>query len=1048
MFEQFRGFWLQMAVSAAAVCSAAVWRLRRACRSEPLPCRPLVVVALCLAGGCAAARLMPAFGLGGALLWWGAAAVALLGWGVSSPRAGTSVAWLCAAVACAGGAWGAAQHDLFRADDLAWGLTDEPQPVAIRCTLLESPRLLPPPAGMAGQAAARGPSSECVVAVHAVRNQAEWKPASGRAAVVVDGPPPDLRVGSGLTVLGRGLRPGPALNPGEFDFRARARTKRCLSIVRVGEPTAVKVAWEPPPWWPAAVVDDLRRRGAEALHAHLTPSRAPLAAALLLGSRESLPREEADDFLVTGTVHILSISGLHVGLLAVALAACLRAAFVPRKLALVCVAACIGLYMLVVRAETPVVRATLLVWLTCLGGLWERRSAAVNALAAAAITILIFRPGDVLSAGAQLSFLSTAVLVGTVAVVVRSRPEPDPIERLIERSRSPAERQLRHFGRQAWELFVVGAAVWAVTAPMVAARFHVVSPVGILLNVVVAPLVPLAMAMGFACVLMAGISTTLAAVCGAGCDAALGLVAQAVEFGALVPGGHAWVPGPPLWWVVGWYGCLAAAMWLIPAARLRSGATWAAVAGCWCAIGIVGCTAASAWWPGSTGLRVVMAAMGHGCGIVVRSPGGQCLVYDAGRLGAPGAARRGMESVLWSEGISRIDTLVISHADADHFNAVPDLLARFRVGRIVVSERFLASAAGGVAEVRGRAAAWGVPFCTVTAGESFAVDPLCRVRVLHAGPNGTAIDPRTDDNESSLVLAVEAAGRRLLLTGDVEGESLARFVRSGPGACDVLVAPHHGSRTTLPADVAVVTSPDWVFVSGLGGRSWPEVQAAYRDASGRDAAVLKTGGAGAIAVDLDASAVRVAQFVAGAWRAVRPAAGARRLPPAERLAQGVEQRGRERGARGGANRRGEVEHHEPGGEHQQRAADQGQHLPDAERGLGDVFEWNAYGHAGHAVGHAALFERDGCRVFEGRAEEARVARLFGRDHDRGAFLVSDITEIELLTRQRAAGDGARSQRSSSQRSSGQGTAGADRRADAGGGRQVDSRNLDVAIFER
>jgi len=994
------GIWPQAASRVAALWSAAAWRLRRACRSEPLPCRPLVVVAICLAGGCAAARLAPAFGLGGAVAWWGAAAGALVGWGVSWPRAGRSVAWLCAAVACAGGAWAAAQHDLFRADDLAWSLADDPQPVAIRCTVLESPRPLPPPAGMAAQAVARGPSSECVVAVHAVRNGGLWEPASGRAAVVVDGPPPALRVGARLTVLGRGLRPASALNPGEFDFRLRARTKRCLSIVRVGAPACVRVTWEPPWWWPPAFVDGMRRRGAEALHAHLSPSRAPLAAALLLGSRESLPREEADDFLVTGTVHILSISGLHVGLLAMALAACLRSLLVPRALTLLCVAGCIGMYMLVVRAETPVVRATLLVWLTCLGGLWERRSAAVNALAAAAITILAIRPGDVISAGAQLSFLSTAVLVGTASVIVRSRPAPDPIARLIDRSRSPAERHLRRLGRQAWELFIVGAAVWAVTAPMVAARFHVVSPVGILLNVVVAPLVPLAMVLGFACVLSSAVSATLAAVCGAGCDAALGLVAFVVELGARVPAGHAWVPGPPRWWVFGWYGCLAATAWLLPAARLGRCATWTAVAGGWCAVGIVGYAAASMGTTQPAGLRVVMAAMGHGCGIVVRSPGGRCLVYDAGRLGAPGAARRGMESVLWSEGISTIDTLVISHADADHFNAVPDLLARFRVGRIVVSESFLASAAVGVAEVRGRAAARGVPLCTVRAGDSVAVDPLCRVRVLHAGPGNAAADPRGDDNESSIVLSVESAGRRLLLTGDVEGESLARLVRSRPGACDVLVAPHHGSRTTLPAAVATATAPDWVLVSGVGGRSWPEVRVAYRAASGRDAAVLKTGGEGAIAVELDAHAVRVARFAGDAWRNVIPGEDGGTSPPAERLAQGVEQRRRERRARRSAHGRGQVEHHEPGREHQQRAADQGEHLPDAERRLDGVLERDAHGQAGHAVGSTAFLERHGGGVFESRAEEARVAGIVGRNDDGGALFVADIAEVEGFARER------------------------------------------------
>jgi competence protein ComEC len=229
-----------------------------------------------------------------------------------------------------------------------------------------------------------------------------------------------------------------------------------------------------------------------------------------------------------------------------------------------------------------------------------------------------------------------------------------------------------------------------------------------------------------------------------------------------------------------------------------------------------------------------------------------------------------MAAVLWDEGVSRIDTLVISHADADHFNAVPELLERFVVGEIVVTEAFCRSPSGGVADLLDRVAALRVPMRTVHAGDSFAVDSLCRVRVLRDG----AGRPAAADNERSLVLAVEAAGRRLLLTGDLEGPALADFVAAGPDECDVLVAPHHGTRTSLPPDIARATRPGLVLVSGVGGPAWGEVRAAYRDAAG-DAAVLKTGGEGAIAVTLTAAAVAVERFTHGRWRPCGPDGSAR-----------------------------------------------------------------------------------------------------------------------------------------------------------------------------
>ena len=116
-------------------------------------------------------------------------------------------------------------------------------------------------------------------------------------------------------------------------------------------------------------------------------------------------------------------------------------------------------------------------------------------------------------------------------------------------------------------------------------------------------------------------------------------------------------------------------------------------------------------------------------------------------------------------------------------------------------------------------------------------------------------------------MAVEAAGRRWLLTGDLEGRAIERFVAADPDRCDVLVAPHHGSITSLPPDVAAATQPAIVLVSGAEGRSWPLVREAYAAAAG-GAQVFQTGRAGALAVEADAAALVVRRFSGGRWRQV------------------------------------------------------------------------------------------------------------------------------------------------------------------------------------
>ncbi len=863
-------------------------------RQEPLPARPLVVIAAAAGAGAAAAQLAAArvgsvtlaepcwvLAVGSLICWW---------WLAWRRRWRLAAAAMIAAAALAAAAWSAARFDLFDRRDIAWQLSDTPVPLAVRGTLRESPRPLPPADGDSRRAAAIGPASRCVIAVEAIRAAEAWRPATGRATVIVRAEPAPLLVGSRVEILGRGLRPSPPLNPGEFDVAARGRADRCLSILRVDDWECVTILGRPPWWSPAAAIDQLRQRAVGVLERAIAPERQGLAAALLLGCRESLPRTQAEAFAATGLIHVLAISGLHVGLLAGGIFSALRWVLVPRRWAAVGAALAAGFYATLVGGEIPVVRATLLVWIACLATVLARRPATINSLAAAALVLVVWRPAEVCTPGSQLSFLSAAILVGIASVTCRPR-KADPIERLIDRSRPAWLRHLRSLVGRAGGLAVAGAAVWLVAAPLVAARFHLVSPVALVANLPVAALVPLAMGSGIVCLLTAPWWPAVAAALAACCDAALAGIEGVVAVAAAVPAGHCWVAGPPEWWVVGWYAALVAAVVWLRRDLLPKPATWAGLAAGWAAVGLVAAGIAGLGGPGPVGLRVVAAAMGHGCGIVVTTPTGRCLVYDAGRLGAAAAAERALSAVLWSEGHTRIDTLVISHADADHFNAVPELLARFDVGQIVVSEAFLASGSSAVADLLVEAESRGVPVRPVGEADSFAIDSLCRARVLYAGQAGNARgNPPRNDNESSIVLAVETAGRRLLLTGDLEGKPLAAFAESRPGECDVLLAPHHGSRTSLPADIARATRPRLVLVSGRGGRCWPHVRDAYAEASstvggGAGSKVVKTGGEGAVAVTLTAAGVQAERFTAGRWRPLTSDGRSPAQPPAgcERL---------------------------------------------------------------------------------------------------------------------------------------------------------------------
>jgi competence protein ComEC len=194
------------------------------------------------------------------------------------------------------------------------------------------------------------------------------------------------------------------------------------------------------------------------------------------------------------------------------------------------------------------------------------------------------------------------------------------------------------------------------------------------------------------------------------------------------------------------------------------------------------------------------------------------LLYDAGSLGSPDYATQTIASYLWHRGITRIDGIVLSHADIDHYNAIPGLLERFRIGTIYVSpmmfSRFGPDAGSmGPAVLREAIVGAGVPLREIWSGDRLRVGSEVAIDVLHPPRRGVV----GSDNANSITLAVECANRRVLLPGDLESPGLEDLIAELPYDCDILLAPHHGSRRSDPPGFAAWCTPEWVVISGGGG---------------------------------------------------------------------------------------------------------------------------------------------------------------------------------------------------------------------------------------
>lgn len=806
--------------------------------------QPLVVVLAAFATGIYLDRQMPA----AAELWWAIAAASLCGWLVlwRRGRERLAAAALAVCLATLGGAWHHLQFSLFARDELGLFAREEPQPICVEAVVAGGVERLPALPDDPLCAIPRGDRSRLDVRLTGLRQGDCWQAASGRARLLVDGHLLGVHSGDRLRVFGQLSAPGAAHNPGEFDFARHARGNRELSLLSADFPDCIRVEEAAGRFNLGRQLAAFRQSGRLWLFEQLSGDRAGLASALLLGVREDLDADVNAAFTKTGTVHLLSISGLHVGILAGFLFVLLRLGFVPRNAALAAIALVTLGYSLLIDAEPPAVRATVIVLVVCLAKALPRRLSPFNALAAAALVVLAWNPEDLFRTGPQLSFLAVAALAWFGPRV--RKPNLDPLDRLIAETRPWPERAGRWLAREVWQMTALSFCVWAISAPLVLAQFHLFSPATLALTPLLALPVAIGLTSGFFSLALAWLLPPLGSLCGYVCDRSLAVVDASVEFASRCRGSHLWAPGPEPWWLWGFYGALAA--WAV-APRLRPPPRWCAalVAG-WIAVGFSAAAIRSR--PGER-LECTFLSVGHGCAVVLELPGGQKLFYDAGRLGSPAGGARSVAAFLWSRGITHLDAIVLSHADVDHYNAVPELLEKFSVGVIYASPLMLADGGAAMQKLRAAIERSGVPLREALAGDKLRSSGGCRIEVLHP----TTRRPAASDNANSLVLAVEYQGRRILLTGDLESPGMDDVLAESPLDCDVILAPHHGSARSDPPGFAAWSTPEWVIVSGGHGDERPEVTAAY---ARRHARVLNTAASGAIRVQIAEGRLEVAPW--------------------------------------------------------------------------------------------------------------------------------------------------------------------------------------------
>jgi competence protein ComEC len=691
-------------------------------------------------------------------------------------------------------------------------------------------------------------------------------PVEGLLLIFLKEEDPSLRVGDRLRCLCKLYPPHGFHNPGGFSYERHLAFERIHTIgflseekglVKLGggfkNPFTLQVEG-----WRDHIRDFLNREA--------YPPASSIFRALVLGEQGDIPEEIKENFILTGTAHLLAISGDQFGIVALLSFSLLiwilkRSEFLllsisVRKWAAVLTIPCIILYAFIAGGGISVIRAAIMVITFLFSILLNRERDLLHTLALAAFLILIFSPPSLFDVSFQLSFLAVLSILYLVPRILREFKQ-EGISLLLKTS---WKKKILTYTMLS--LLVTGVAILG-TAPFVALHFNRFSPIGFFTNLFVIPWV------GFLIVPLSLIASVLSffftplAILLININGFITLILlRILAFFASIPYASLFVSTPTIFEIILFYLLLFCAVHLRKGKRIQ-----------YIFVGLCIVLALDlAFWNFKDlfqkDLRLTFIDVGHGDSILIEFPKGNKMLMDGGGLHEDrfDIGKKVIAPLLWQKRIRRIDTLVLTHPDPDHLKGLIFIASQFSIGQFwnngirtesesyLQLERILEEK-----KVKTQSLNEMAPSRMINGVEISVLNPPV-LNTTHR-----KIRNLWDLNNASLVIKLQFKNVSMLLTGDIQKESEERMLRKGYFLeSDILKIPHHGSSSSSSPLFLERVKPIYAILSvgerNIGRLPHPEVLKRYGQLGSR---ILRTDKHGAITVTTDGQNIEVNTFLKG-----------------------------------------------------------------------------------------------------------------------------------------------------------------------------------------